>query len=106
MLIARPFLVSSFTSPTSEPAGDFRFIDARPEPTSRLQTQPPPAKAAETNAIPELQDASMEVDDDDMKEIAKFLPMLQESSKRYRSVTSSELIVSLSHDRRGSETEA
>lgn len=48
----------------------------------------------------------MEVDDDDMKEIAKFLPMLQESSKQYRTISKSELIVSFSPDRRGSETEA
>lgn len=36
----------------------------------------------------------MEVDDADMKEIAKFLPMLQESSKEYSTISKSELIVS------------
>ncbi|KAJ9116045.1 hypothetical protein QFC20_000715 [Naganishia adeliensis] len=74
------FFADRFESPTPEPAGDFRFIDARPEPASRPQTQPPPAKASEPTADPGVGDASMEVDDDDMKEIAKFLPMLQEST--------------------------
>lgn len=68
-------------SPTAEPAGDFRFIDARPEPARQPQI---PFQSVTADARPG--DVGMDVEDDDMKEIAKFLPMLQESGRPYRPV--------------------
>ena len=63
-------------SAKSDATGDFRIIDARPETTA---SQAPPS--GDPNVQDPLMGTGMDADDEDMKEIAKFLPMLQASSK-------------------------
>lgn len=68
------------SSPTPEQSADFRFIDARPEPARQQQPQPQSSTAPQTANAPPV-NLGMDVDDEDMEEIAKFLPMLHESSR-------------------------
>lgn len=65
-----------------QPFSDFRIIDARPEPSRLAQQQ---SGQTSTSQQPQQVLANdhvgMDVDDEDLKEIAKFLPMLQGTTR-------------------------
>ncbi|KAJ9099757.1 hypothetical protein QFC21_003755 [Naganishia friedmannii] len=69
---ANGFFGDRIESVVPQSSSDFRIIDARPEPSRPAQPQ------TGRTATPQQPDhAGMDMDDEDMKEIAKFLPMLQ-----------------------------